>query len=112
MKLLSMRAPTLLRLRRIVLWLALDLLVAVAMLAFTVWADTSSKIRYAPTGTCYCGCGQSKISAGCPKMCDLPKYASRPWAVTCRKPRVTTPTENPGAGPRLPHPSRSERASN
>ena len=64
-----------------------------------------------PAG-CYCGCAQSKTSAGCTKMCELPKYASRWWAVTCAKPHMTTPTEKSGAGPRLPHPGRAERASN
>jgi len=111
-KLLAMRVSSLPRLRRIVVWLGLDLLLATALLGFTVWADSSSKIRQATTQRCYCGCSSSKTSAGCPRMCELPKYASRHWAITCAKPRVTTPEENPDAGPRLPHPARNERASN
>ena len=107
-----MRVPSFPRLRRILLWLGLDLAVATALLGFTVWADSSSKVRQVSVQRCYCGCCASKTAAGCGKMCELPKYASRRWAVTCAKPHAATPTENPGAGPRLPHPPRSERASN
>ncbi|MGB7847137.1 MAG: hypothetical protein WBL63_16090 [Candidatus Acidiferrum sp.] len=54
----------------------------------------------------------SRTSAGCGKMCELPKYASRWWAVTCAKPRASAPVETPDAGPHVPHPGRSERANN
>ena len=105
-------SPLLPRVLRIAIWLGLDLFLATALLGLTVWADTSGQVRVTPIQTCYCGCAAAKTSAGCSKMCELPKYASRRWAVTCAKPRVSTPTENPGAGPRLPRPGRSERASN
>jgi hypothetical protein len=108
----AMRASSLNRLHRLALWLALDLLLAAALLAFSVWADTSTRVRNVPTGGCYCGCNLSKTSAGCGKMCELPKYASRWWAVTCTKPHAKDPAETPNARPHLPHPSRSERASN
>jgi len=107
-----MRASSLLRLRRIGLWLVLDLLFAAALLAFTAWADTSAKVHHVPIDGCYCGCAMSKTSGGCGKMCELPKYASRRWAVTCSKPHASVPVETPNAQPRLPHPSRTERASN
>jgi hypothetical protein len=45
-------------------------------------------------------------------MCELPKYASRWWAVTCAKPRASAHPESPEARPRLAHPARPERASN
>ena len=106
-----MRVPLLLRIRRIAIWLGLDLLLATALLAFTVWADSSAKVRQTEVQHCYCGCSASKTSAGCSKMCELPKYASRRWAVTCTKPRVAAPAENRDAGPRMPHPDRAERAS-
>lgn len=107
-----MRVPFLQRIRSLALWLALDLLVAAALLAFSVMADSSAKLRTAPKTVCYCGCALSKTSAGCGKMCDLPKYATRRWAVTCAKPHEQSPTETPNAGPRLSHPAHSERASN
>src|ERR1700739_600368 len=100
------------RLRRIALWIVLDLLVAAGVLALSAWADTSAAIRKVPAGGCYCGCALAKTSAGCGKMCELPKYASRRWAVTCHKPRATAPVETPDARPPFPHPSRSEHASN
>lgn len=100
------------RLRRVLLWVTLDLFFAVACLGLTVWADSSPKVREIPAPRCYCGCSAAKTSAGCGKMCELPKYASRVWAVSCAKPRATTHTENPGAGPHFPRPGRSERASN
>jgi hypothetical protein len=100
------------RLRRILLWIGLDLLFAVGFLGFTVWADSSAKVQAVPVQTCYCGCHSAKTAAGCGKMCELPKYASRRWAVTCAKPRVKPPQEDPNAGPRFPRPGRSERASN
>jgi hypothetical protein len=107
-----MSAPSLQRLRRIVLWLGLDLTLAAALLALTAMADSSSKVRQAELQGCYCDCAASKASAGCGKMCEIPKYALRRWAVTCAKPRVTTPAGNSDAGPRLPRPGRAERASN
>jgi len=107
-----MRDPSINRLRRIALWLALDLLVAAGLLALSARGDTSLPLRPAATGGCYCCCGLSKTSAGCKKMCELPKYASRWWAVTCSKPHAKVPVETPNAQPHLPHPSRAERASN
>jgi hypothetical protein len=107
-----MRIPLFPRLRRILLWVGLDLVLATALLGLSVWADSSAKLRQPPVQGCYCGCSASKTSAGCGKMCELPKFANRRWAVTCSKSRATTPAETPGAGPRVPHPSRSERASN
>jgi hypothetical protein len=44
------------------------------------------------------------------KMCELPKYASRWWATSCAKSRKRSGGDNPGAGPRLRHRDRAERA--
>lgn len=110
-RLTAMRVPVLPRVKRICLWLALDLLVAACALGFVAWADTSAK-PHQVVGGCYCGCGMSKTAAGCSKICDRPKFAARRWAVTCAKPRVSTPAETPSAHPHLHYNSRSERASN
>jgi len=107
-----MKSSFLQRLRRIGIWVALDVLLASALLAFTAWADTSSRLHQRSVGGCYCGCAMSKAAVGCSKMCDLPRFASRHWAVTCAKPRASAPKENPNAGPHLPHPAHAERASN
>jgi len=104
--------PTTKRLLRLGAWLLLESCLLIAVAAFSVWADSSSRVAQPNVGGCYCGCAQSKTSVGCGKMCELPKYASRWWAVTCAKPRVKSQTDNPGAGPHFPHPPKAERASN
>jgi hypothetical protein len=100
------------RLRRIAVWAMLDLALFASALAVSAWADTSGQFRKPQVAGCYCHCAQSKTSASCTKMCELPKYASRWWAVSCGKPRLQAPVENPGAGPHYPRAPRAERASN
>jgi len=107
-----MRALSLLRLRRFVLRLVLDLLVAGGLLAVAAWADTSTRPTPPAMSGCYCHCAMAKTSAGCGKMCDLRKFATRRWAVTCAKPHASLPIESPNAQPHLPHPPHAERASN
>ena len=97
--------------RHIVLWFAF-LTAALLGSALILRADTPGASRSVPTGGCYCKCAQSKTKLGCTKMCEIPKDASRWWATTCAKPRVSAPRDNHGAGPRLPHPDHAERASN
>jgi len=99
-------------LRRLAIWVCLDLAFAATLLVVSAWADSSSSVHKFKVGGCYCGCAQSKTSAGCAKMCELPKYASRWWAVTCGKPRANAPAGTPEARPRTAHPDRPERASN
>ena len=100
------------RLRRLAVWVTLDLALFATALALSTSADTSGQLRKPKTTGCYCNCAQSKTSAGCAKMCELPKYASKWWAVNCGKPRAQAPVETPGAGPHYPHAPRAERASN
>lgn len=73
-------------------------------------ANTPGQLRSAAVSTCYCYCAGSHARRGCVKICQLPKYASRPWATTCAKPRLKLPIEERDAGPRYEHPGRSERA--
>jgi hypothetical protein len=100
------------RLYRVAAWLVLDLLLAAGLLVITAWADSSSRVHQSSVDGCYCGCAHSKTAVGCGKMCELPKYASRWWAVTCAKPRASAHPESREARPRLSHPARPERASN
>ena len=111
-KLGAMRGSTPARLGRFCLWLTFDFLLAAGLLAITAWGDTSAKSHQRTASSCYCGCAMSKTATGCAKMCDLPKFASRHWAVTCTKVHTAAPAESPNAQPHLPHYSRSERASN
>jgi hypothetical protein len=106
-----MASPAVRRFRRLALWLALDMFLIAVVLVFTAWADTSSPLHPRKVSGCYCSCAQSKTSAGCAKMCELPKYASRWWAVTCTKPRIASPSETPDAGPHFPRAPKAERAS-
>jgi hypothetical protein len=107
-----MTSPLLPRLRRLAIWATLDLLLFAGALALSTSADTRGQLAKTRIEGCYCGCAQSKTSAGCTKMCEIPKYASRWGAVSCTKPRVQPPVETPGAGPHYPRKPRAERASN
>jgi len=107
-----MRAPSPRRLRHFALWFLLELIFAISLLAFAALADTPAGPHRQITTNCMCGCCMSKSAAGCSKMCDLPKFSGRRWAVTCSIPRASSPAESPNAQPHLPHYTRSERASN
>ncbi|HET6930166.1 MAG TPA: hypothetical protein VFI45_07575 [Candidatus Acidoferrum sp.] len=100
------------RLRRLALWSTLDLALFAGALALSTSADTHGRLHKTNVAGCYCACAHSKTSIGCARMCEPAKYASRTWAVTCTKPRVTSPAETPGAGPHYPRKPRAERASN
>jgi hypothetical protein len=76
----------------------------------SLFADTPGRLRNVPSGGCYCCCSESRTRGGCVKMCELPKYASRWWAITCAKPRLQHPAEDSNAGPHLHHPDHAEHA--
>lgn len=78
--------------------------------ALPLVADTPSMLRGIPTGGCYCHCAESKVRGGCVKMCESKKYAYRWWATSCAKPHMSTPRGDSHAGPRYPHPRRTEHA--
>lgn len=84
---------------------------SICLLALTplLHADTPALLRGTPATGCYCRCTESKLHGGCVKMCESKKYASRWWAKNCAKPHMSTPRDS-HAGPRFPHPRRSERA--
>jgi len=77
---------------------------------FLLSADTPRELRTPEAATCYCHCSGSRAHRACVKICEIPKYASRPWAANCAKPRLRLPLEKRNAGPRFEHPGRSERA--
>jgi hypothetical protein len=78
--------------------------------SFTLLADTPALLRTVPAGGCFCHCTESHRRGGCVKMCDSKKNASRWWAIKCAKPHMQTPKNDSHAGPRFPHPGRSEHA--
>jgi hypothetical protein len=79
--------------------------------ALSAAADTPGMLRQVTPSSCYCGCNQSHARAGCTRMCDTRKHASRWGAVSCAKARIKPPGDNPGAGPRFRRSDRAERAS-
>ncbi len=97
------------RLRRAMIFVSLDILVALAAWSWPVLADTSAALRSASPG-CYCNCAESHAHGGCAKMCELKKYASRWWATSCAKPHQQPPANKSGAGPHLQHPDHAEHA--
>jgi hypothetical protein len=80
------------------------------VLSPTLHADEPSTPAPKPVPGCYCNCRQTHTRTGCIKMCELPKYASRWRAVTCRPPKFRGHTPDRGAKPSLPHPARAEHA--
>jgi len=86
--------------------------------AGSILAISWSLLADAPAGgfkaqavdACYCHCAKTKGMRSCVRMCELPKYATRWWAVSCTKQRGHAMHDNPGAGPRLKHRDRAERA--
>ncbi|MGC1490913.1 MAG: hypothetical protein WA798_06025 [Candidatus Acidiferrum sp.] len=86
------------------------LLMCILGSALILSADTPEELRAATVGTCYCHCPDSRAHRSCVKMCELPKYAARRWAITCAKPRMKLPVEERDAGPRFEHPGHKERA--
>jgi len=85
---------------------------AILLSATPAAADTPGSLRGgARLSACACKCNEGRTHAGCSKMCDPSRRANRWGATTCAKPRLRKPVDNNGAGPRLPHPPRAERAS-
>jgi len=93
------------------LWRILLAFSFILAISWSVLADArigSLKVR--GLDACYCRCERAKGVRDCIKMCELPKYASRWWAISCNKPRGHASHDNPGAGPHLKHRDRAERA--
>lgn len=93
--------------RRCALLTATALLVAAA-----AFSDTPASLRGGVhPAACACKCNEGRTHAGCSKLCDSARRAARWSAASCAKPRFRKPVDSKGAGPRLPHPPRAERAS-
>lgn len=92
------------------LWRLLLLGSALLVVSWSLLADKPSRLKSTQAGGCYCRCSRAKGLGSCVKMCETPKYASRWWATSCVKSRSRYSGDNPGAGPRLHHPDRAERA--
>jgi len=54
------------------------------------------------TPLCYCHCAYETGVKHCTKMCELPQFQNRWWAISCHKKNSTasessSPTSNPGS---------------
>ncbi len=49
---------------------------------------------------CYCQCQMRDNKRECTKMCELPKYEGRWWAVSCHKRQPVAPPKSPESRPR------------
>ena len=67
------------------------------------------KLPARTAASCYCGC-ESKSKQSCTKMCELPKYAGRWWAVSCKKTVSQHPKTNPESRPQAVKRNRTEFA--
>jgi hypothetical protein len=64
------------------------------------------------TALCYCHCAYESAAKHCTKMCELPQYQGRWWAITCQKKNSTSSESSlpaPGTGSKKTN--RKEKAS-
>jgi hypothetical protein len=59
-----------------------------------------------PTPLCYCHCAYETGVKHCTKMCELPQYQGRWWAISCQKKNSTASESS------LPAPSTGSRKTN
>lgn len=80
-------------------WLRrLALLTILLLPTALAWSDAAFPNRAAEDKKmCYCGCDMKAGTPMCTRMCELPKYANRPWATTCQPKKATIPP--PAAAP-------------
>ncbi|MFZ0819920.1 MAG: hypothetical protein WAM91_07610 [Candidatus Acidiferrales bacterium] len=66
-----------------------------AIASMPLLADThGAQVSSTPQFRCYCQCEAKGEHHVCPmKMCDLPKYENRWWAVSCHKPAPESSTK-------------------
>jgi len=93
-------------------WRSALLSASALLVAASALADTPGSLRGGiHASACACKCNEGRTRAGCSKLCDSARRTARWGANSCAKPRFRKPADSHGAGPRLPHPPRAERAS-
>src|SRR5665213_2576097 len=64
------------------------------------------------TPLCYCHCAYESGKKHCTKMCELPQYENRWWAISCHKKNSTSSeSSSPASNPGLRKTNRREQAS-
>ena len=75
-------------------------------------ANQAPMLRLGPaTPLCYCHCAYESGMKHCTKMCELPQYENRWWAISCHK-KSSTATESsfPATYPGSKKTNRTEEA--
>jgi hypothetical protein len=67
------------------------------MISAAALADQRPGLQFEPSAPlCYCHCAYEKGVKHCTKMCELPQFQNRWWAISCRK---KAPAANHPASP-------------
>ncbi|HEV7967912.1 MAG TPA: hypothetical protein VGP19_10095 [Candidatus Acidoferrales bacterium] len=83
--------------------LAIRVTILLAAISAAALASQTTKLqRETATPLCYCHCAYESGMTHCTKMCELPQYQNRWWAITCHKKNPTasessSPASNPGS---------------
>jgi len=68
------------------LWQAIRTVILLGTVSAAALANQGPSFLTAPaTPLCYCHCAYEAGMKHCTKMCELPQYQSRWWAVSCHK---------------------------
>jgi len=84
-------------------WLAIRTAILLVTASAAALANQSPTLLSGPaTPLCYCHCAYESGMKHCTKMCELPQYQSRWWAISCHKKNSTanessSPALNPGS---------------
>jgi len=85
------------------LWQALRTAILLGTVSAAALANQAPALTSGPaTPLCYCHCAYETGMKHCTKMCELPQYQNRWWAISCHKKNSTatgpsTPASNPGS---------------
>jgi hypothetical protein len=84
-------------------WQAIQIAILLITISGVALANQAPSLLSGPaTPLCYCHCAYETGVKHCTKMCELPKFQSRWWAVSCHKKNATasessSPASNPGS---------------
>jgi len=68
------------------LWQAIGTAILLGAASLAAMANQVPMLLSGPaTPLCYCHCAYESGKTHCTKMCELPQYQNRWWAVSCRK---------------------------
>jgi hypothetical protein len=71
------------------LWQAIRTVILLGTVSAAALANQGPLLSGPATPFCYCHCAYESGMKHCTKMCELPQYQSRWWAVSCHKKNPT-----------------------